>query len=83
VLNFTPTTEGLFAATIGFSLASHNAFQTDLALPDFTLTVRGRLAALEPPPPHGVPDASNPLVLGALTLLGLWAASRIRRQSRS
>jgi hypothetical protein len=61
------------------SLASHNAFQSDLALNSFTLTLRGQVGNTVP----SVPDSSNAALLLGFVFLGVIAARHLPRPTRA
>ena len=66
---------GSFTETITFDEASHNAFQSDLELPQYVLTVEGTIRSNV----NSVPDSKNTLGLLALGFGGLML---LRRKSR-
>lgn len=75
-VQFDPNAIGYFSGTFVLSLASHNAWQTDLDLGAYTFTVHGRVTGVTP-----TPD-TPPGVVGLLVLLATLAlgarASRTR-----
>jgi len=65
-LLFDPQSFGNFSSSFVVNFASHNAFQSDLNLGNYTITMRGSVRG--PNVSHGVPDTSVGLI-GALTLI--------------
>jgi hypothetical protein len=66
---------GSFVGTIVFNGASHNWFQSDLALAPVSITLSGRVVA-DAPPPSDVPEPAS----GALMSLGAGALWWMRRR---
>jgi len=74
----TDATTGFFTATLDINEASHNAYQSDLALAGYDLTIEG---TINPAGPNNVPDAGATSLLLGLGLAGLALARRWKRQA--
>jgi hypothetical protein len=76
-LGFAPTVAGLYTGTLILNLASHNAFQSDLALTPFTLTLRGQLTGGTG---GGVPESGSTALLLIVGFVGLVVTRRWQKR---
>ncbi|MBC7368602.1 MAG: choice-of-anchor D domain-containing protein [Undibacterium sp.] len=67
----TNASSGFYTATLLLTSASHNSSQSDLALGNFSLSLRGQLNVPGPGGLTPVPEASTYATFGCLTLLGV------------
>ena len=70
---------GFFTANLFIDDASHNAFQTDLGLPQYDLTIQGTVNPVSSG--SNAPDAGSSCLLLGLGLMGLVMASRWTRRN--
>jgi hypothetical protein len=69
----TDAATGIFTANFFINEASHNAFQSDLALPQYDLTIEG---TVNPVGTSSVPDSGTTLIFLSLGLAGMVIARR-------